>query len=159
MCHLMSPSGSRFPSFQLRDDSLQTGKFTAQIKRLFTHINRFKPFFSHCLTAVKCQSRPARRSRSMWSYKVQVLARKSLLTVTTCFPPAVGLCLAFVLIPSHHWVQAPGPPTQLCQRLPEEGAQIWLGCLNYRSAPKTGHICSIRFQRNKEKKRKSVERH
>lgn len=45
--------------------------------------------------------------------------------------PVVGLCLAFVLIPSHHWVQAPGPPTQLCQRLPEEGAQIWPGCLNH----------------------------
>ena len=66
-------------------------------------------------------------------------------------PPAVGLCLAFVLIPSHYWVQAPGPPTQLCQRLPEEGVQI---CLNYCSAPKTGHICSIRFQRNKQTNKK-----
>lgn len=52
-------------------------------------------FFSHCLTAVKCQSRPARRSRSMWSYKVQVLARKSLLTVTTCFPPRGGALFGF----------------------------------------------------------------
>lgn len=63
-----------------------------------------------------------------------------MLTVTTCFPPAVGLCLAFVLIPSHHWVQAPGPPTQLCQRFPEEGAQIWLGRLNYPSAPQAGQM-------------------
>lgn len=88
-----------------------------------------------------------------------------MLTVTTCPTPpspAVELCLAFVLIPSHHWVQAPGPPTQLCQRLPKEDAQIWPGCLNYRSAPKTGHIIgSIRFQRNKQtnKQKKSVERH
>lgn len=58
------------------------------------------------------------------------------------FPPVVGLCLAFVLIPSHHWVQAPGPPTQLCQRFPEEGAQIWLGTLNYPSAPKAGQMCT-----------------
>lgn len=59
------------------------------------------------------------------------------------FPPAVGLCLAFVLIPSHHWVQAPGPPTQLCQRLPGEGAQIWPGSLNYHSAPTTRQIRTV----------------
>lgn len=40
----VSPSGSRFTLLQLRDNSLPMGTFTAQIRRLFTHINRFKPF-------------------------------------------------------------------------------------------------------------------
>lgn len=80
----------------------------------------------HALRAGMCAVVKVQKRKKKYSEEIHVDSDNMV-------PPAVGLCLAFVLIPSHRWVQARGPPTSSCQRRLRQRHSNMAVCLNYYS--------------------------
>lgn len=84
------------------------------------------PCAASCFTGRNVRSCKGAKKKKKYSEEIHVDSDNMV-------PPAVGLCLAFVLIPSHRWVQARGPPTSSCQRRLRQRHSNMAVCLNYYS--------------------------